>query len=288
MSKGRRIRAQRQAKREAAEREAALFEAGYSQKLRWAADHIDALDESIQGCIDGGGYTLIDKPDPKTDHHVLYAQIKQLPTTTWALLAGDVVHNLRCALDHMVYAALDKHCGGVPDENIERADFPIMGMHNMKGGLRTNADADFASTVKRNLGGDLPDQFEETLRELQPYKRGGQYASHELWLIHDLDRVDKHRHLHVVTATANLTHMSMGGTGHFPYFWFGGGEVEHDDKVCEWADPTGPAPNLQATIAKQIVLGKPETGAGRDLVSLLEALRTYVETDVVPALRPFL
>lgn len=259
---------------------------GYSQKLLWADAHIDALDKAIQGWLDGGGYTLVDKPDAETGYHVLYAQIKDPASIAWGLMAGDAVHNLRSALDHLAYAILDRHLGGVPPDIAERADFLIMSPLNRSGQPRVTPELDFSSNVKGSLGSDLPDGLEEALRDLQPYQRGEQFRDHELWLIHDLDRVDKHRHLHVVTAAANLSELSMGG--YFERFWWGGGVVKDGDKVSEWSDPVGPGAHLNVGSARKVVLGKPEAGAGRELVPLLRALRDYVDSDVMPSLATFL
>jgi hypothetical protein len=227
----------------------------------------------------------VDQPDARTGHHVLYAHIKELPGEC-GLLVGDAAHNLRCVLDHLTFAAmLAVHAGSPPPDLIEKSEFPIVGGVNREGAPRANPDADFDSIVAEKLAA-IPNGLREALRKLQPYKRGAQWATHPLWVIHDLDRVDKHRHLHLVTAAANLSHLSMGGTGYFPYFWFGGGVVEDGD--CEWADPAGPAPHLQADIARQVVIGQPEAGSGREIVPLVRSLRGFLDTDVLPAIEPFL
>lgn len=289
MSKAKRLRAKRAADRTQALAALELSGPDYSQKLQWAEAHIDALEEAIKAWGERGAYALVHELDPETGHHVLYAQIKEPIEPEWPLLAGDAVHNLRSALDHLAFDMLRRHHGGsLSDALMESSEFPVIGTISPRTGqTRTTPDNDFDSLVGRNLG-TIPDALREALRDLQPYKRGPDFASHEIWLVHDLDRVDKHRHLHLITSAANLTQMTMGGAGHFPYFWFGGGHVKDGDKVCEWADPTGPNPQLNAEIAQQIVLGQPEAGAGRELVPTLRALREFFDSDVLPKLAPFL
>jgi len=65
----------------------------------------------------------------------------------------------------------------------------------------------------RKVGGIAP--VARTIVEgLQPYRRGQNFASHPLWVLHELSRIDKHRLPHVVlmipTAVAFFTSTPSG------------------------------------------------------------------------------
>ena len=102
--------------------------ADYALKLHWADLHIDALDQSIEDWLNGDAYALVEKLDPQTVHHVLYAQIRKPVEPWWALMVGDVVHSLRSALDHLAFGLLaTAHAGTVPAGFERVSEFPLVG-----------------------------------------------------------------------------------------------------------------------------------------------------------------
>ncbi len=92
--------------------------------------------------------------------------------------AGDVIHNLRSALDHLAWE-LAKWSTGAPKKP-RKCCFPIgWSLDNYKEIKKSGAVAGMSPEAKKLIDG------------LNPYK-GGNPA---LWRIHYLDIVDKHHHL---------------------------------------------------------------------------------------------
>ena len=207
------------------------------------------------------------------------------------LVAGDCIHNLRSALDHIAYESVAK-------VGTSNCDFPIW----------TREGSDFSQSEWRKLvrakvpGGNAASlrRYLEAIRPL----RGG--ADEYLWSLHRLDIFDKHRLLLAVYATtefitavtsAHGVEVNEDGTEvHVPNI----GEVEarfipatqfpiEDGTVLaeftteEYADLRSFKPLLS------IALAEPETLAGHDLESAIDELIEKIDgliDDVEAFLRP--
>lgn len=92
-------------------------------------------------------------------------------------LAGDVIHNLRSALDHLANQLAWVGSGNEPSRQVE---FPI-----------AKDAATYERDKARKTQGILPEVV-KAIDALEPYKNGKGEA---LWQLHELDNIDKHRTL---------------------------------------------------------------------------------------------
>jgi hypothetical protein len=103
--------------------------------------------------------------------------IRRYPVASFKLLAvaGDIVQNLRSALDHLAYQLAEVGTpGATPSEWVA---FPIV------------RDAkDYESAKARKVQGMTPEAI-KAIDALKPYKGGND----ELWRLHELSNIDKHR-----------------------------------------------------------------------------------------------
>jgi hypothetical protein len=114
-------------------------------------------------------------------------KFKEVPTLPFdtVTIAGDVIHNIRAALDHLarqlVFVGMDCAPAAIPltEKDLRGIEFPIAETPE-------KYEADKARKTKRML----PEAI-EAIDALKPYK-GGNDA---LWRIHELDNIDKHRTL---------------------------------------------------------------------------------------------
>jgi len=90
--------------------------------------------------------------------------------------AGDIVHNLRSALDHLAYQLVVVGSGKEPSRRVE---FPI-----------AKDATTYEAEKARKVEGMRPLAI-EAIDNLKPYKSGND----RLWRIHELDNIDKHRTL---------------------------------------------------------------------------------------------
>lgn len=111
----------------------------------------------------------------------------------WGLLAGEIMFNLRSALDHLVWQLHVRHYAGRPiPEAVELASqFPIF-----------DDWAKFRSRGQRRIK-VLARRDQRAIRHLQPYIARNdkwQWVRPDLSALNNLHNVDKHRQLHLVTA----------------------------------------------------------------------------------------
>jgi len=108
----------------------------------------------------------------------------------WGIILGDVVHQLRTVLDHVVYA-LATRTTTLTEKEIRHLNFPI---HKDANDFRAD-DAVRSGFFERVLGTDELAEIERS----QPYKRkAASPTSDELWLLKRLDDIDKHRTVFVL------------------------------------------------------------------------------------------
>ena len=128
-----------------------------------------------------------------------YATAEQPPPDPLSLLIGDTLHNMRSALDTLAFALALAHTNPLPQVLIEKSEFPIFGDEDKKGTPGMGANM-FRDNGRVKIAGWHPDA-QTAVELLQPYKAGNAFRRHPLWVLHELDRVNKHRLLHSTVAT---------------------------------------------------------------------------------------
>jgi hypothetical protein len=111
----------------------------------------------------------------------------------WGVIFGDAVHNLRSALDHLVWQLVRLNNKNPSGAN----QFPICdtGTNYWSVGWRNGKKT--SSTRERCLGG-VSDAHKALIDEMQPYRtRIPPRASHALSTLRDLSNHDKHRLIHL-------------------------------------------------------------------------------------------
>ncbi len=171
---------------------------GVRQKVKRAGMHLDELKLGLKAFMDSDPFSI--SLDFETEPEKVTVQILKANAVPAELLPviGDVIHNLRSALDHLSYA-LVKVTGKEPSTKNE---FPILD------GPLTKPK--FQKRFEDKLVGMNPEVM-EMIRQIRPYK-GGNDA---LWRLHRLDIVDKHQML--IVALGNIT--AVGGYPRFEEEW---------------------------------------------------------------------
>jgi hypothetical protein len=112
--------------------------------------------------------------------------------------AGDVIHNLRSALDHLAGQLVRVSSGKEPSRGVE---FPI-----------AKDAATYEREKARKVEGMCPEVI-KAIDALKPYKDGND----ALWRIHELDNIDKHRTLFTYANDCFLYADWMSEYGSGPY-----------------------------------------------------------------------
>jgi hypothetical protein len=122
---------------------------------------------------------------------ILTVDVEQIraPDPMWGVRAGEIVHNFRSALDHIVWELAHR-----PSARESKTQFPIF--EHFEG---------FHGRGTRQFLKGVGFRAIDLIRSEQPFsrERGGTGEGHEspLWHAKELSDIDKHRTLHVVAAT---------------------------------------------------------------------------------------
>jgi hypothetical protein len=151
-------------------------------KVERAKEHIRDLELELKAFFDTKPYIVGTKRNPQTRQLIYYlVSVKGVPDRI-AVIAGDILQNLRSALDHLAYALFMVGPGGAGGSPAKHVYFPI-----------SDDAAKYAVESPGKVKGMRQDAI-DAVNAAKPYK-GGNDA---LWVLHKLNNVDKHRFVIVV------------------------------------------------------------------------------------------
>jgi hypothetical protein len=153
-------------------------------KIERAKEHLRDLEREVLASRGKTKHVLLTEDDPQTKQ-VVRGHIEEVSVYPFSILAiaGDVIHALRSALDHLTYQLAVVGGGKTPSRRVE---FPIAKDRNT-----------YEAEKARKIEGIRPDAV-KAIDALQPYKGG----NGTLWRIHELDNIDKHRFVFVIAQDA--------------------------------------------------------------------------------------
>jgi hypothetical protein len=266
---------------------------GFSRKLDRALTHIEALDKSIERWLNSGAYLLVEETDTETGDQLLVPKITKPPSDEWPLIIGDAIHNLRAALDQLVYAlALREHQTThpgqpLPEEIERRLQFPIIAISRDES--RTVEEV-YLDAANRQLQG-VPIDAATRIQGLQPY-HGANPLIEPLNILNDLDIIDKHRRLHAVVIAPAIQEFQLGGGDMYvKKFKANNAPVKHNTPILRYTiRATSSTPvQMQGRFARAIALGEgPPAIQQREVVGMLLELRQHILDNVLPPLVDFL
>lgn len=200
--------------------------------------------------------------------------ISEPPALKWSLIVGEILFNLRCALDHLVYFLAISDSGVTPPENAHRLMFPV-----------TTTEARFADAIKRRQLHGICDAHRDIIKSLQPFTNVRPEET-PLFALHYLNILDKHRQLHMAIFSVVGTHLELKGLPPGKVKVTVNGEpLEKEDWVIR-IESAVPCAGPEGPIALSIRLGLLEERFKER--PLLELLNECVETvkDAARQLKP--
>jgi hypothetical protein len=144
-------------------------------KVERAEKHVLDLQDALQAFLDSRPYEVVREYNPDTGEFS-YRVARVMPTRPGIMLiAGDAIHNLRSALDHLIWQ-LVKANGQEPGRANEYPIFECPERYEAEKGRKIQGVGDIAANA---------------IDATQPYKGGND----EFWILKELDNIDKHREL---------------------------------------------------------------------------------------------
>lgn len=162
----------------------------WTAKIERAKQHKEELEVEIKSFLNSKPYRIATKSDPQTKRLIYYLIKADKVPESLALITGDVIQNLRSALDYLAYQLFISHSGNsVSGKHIY---FPIA-----KDLSRYEKES-----ARKTKG--ISRRAKELINRIKPYKGG----NNTLWKIHELNNIDKHRLL--VAVGSSFGSMDIG------------------------------------------------------------------------------
>jgi len=140
-------------------------------KVQRAKQHFGNLKIARDRFIESEPYVVESKKNPKAGYVDFYLANIQAPPDEIGLITGDVIHNLRSALDHLAYQLVLVNSATPTRQTC----FPIFD------------SAQIVTTGTRQVQG-MAQTAIDAINAAKPYQSG----TDELWWLHKLDIADKH------------------------------------------------------------------------------------------------
>lgn len=151
---------------------------GVFAKLARAREHLDQFRANLAEDIQTNRIGLRIEQDAE---YVVYARLPDAILTRYSVIAGDIVHQTRSALEHLAWALVP-----TPSEYV--TGYPVIRIED-----------DWPTRGHRQISG-VSEAIERKIKAMQPF--GPDYAKHPLWVLNELWRGEKHRVLNVVAIAA--------------------------------------------------------------------------------------
>jgi hypothetical protein len=176
-------------------------------RLERAREHLDTFEAEARAFLDAQPYKRVIKKQSQPINEAVFTYPD--PPLHLSLIVSDYLHELRSCLDSLVF-----HLAGCPDDHKCRLQFPIFDDPNAYAGK---------CKVKDGYLEGIPSEAEAVIERLQPYNRPDYWdlpipyvpGNMPLMRLHDLNRVDKHRTLHLMVRSVAMVGM-WGAETDFP------------------------------------------------------------------------
>jgi hypothetical protein len=166
-------------------------------KVGRAKQHIADLNLGLKTFLDSKPYVVRAQRDPQTRRPVYYlADVREVPPVI-SLLAGDIIQNLRSALDHLAFQLYMLGPGGVTGGAGSRTYFPI-----------ADDAAKYKIEAPRKVKGLRPEAI-KAIDAIEPYMGGTTDKSDTLWRLEKMNNIDKHRLL--IAIGSQFSSVDVGG-----------------------------------------------------------------------------
>ena len=171
---------------------------GCRAKIQRARSHVIEFAEGVRAFTDHAPYKVCGQHDLAANELVFAAEADPefacIPLGL-PLLAGEVAHQLRSALDHLVWQLVVANTGQGPQGT--KSSFPIF-----------LTEAGYIGRAPAMIAG-VSAEAQTRIQAAQPYHAGGDAECTLTWVVHELNNTDKHRVIPITTTYSFVGHVRM-------------------------------------------------------------------------------
>lgn len=166
-------------------------------KVARAREQIDSLRKAEVEFLEYAEYTVVPAEiNPKTGNQVYRVRAPVSPPQEWGVAIGEIAHNLRSALDGLIYqlAVANNH------KEPKRTQFPIFLVGRPKacrGQCSSRKARNHFWCRGREMIRLLHKNHQTSIEWLQPYKGNGPKRLNFIYLLSEINNADKHRLIQV-------------------------------------------------------------------------------------------
>ena len=250
---------------------------GVRIKLRRAKDHLTDLRSKLDPIADEATRSIVGAPS-EDDPSTLVYRVTRVPDIDpiIAAITGDIVHNLRSALDHVAWQLVVLDNGQPTRDTV----FPL---HESTMNERGNP------RVLTIQPGITDPRIMVAVEAMQPYteaKYDHEPRTDALGIVGRLDNIDKHRLLLTVVHALDRDMPAYWGSNEgdpFPKYNFNLNPLSVDDRVATFHfDGATPPAHFEPNLKLAITIAESDAawGQGLDIVEFLDGLRRTVAREI--------
>lgn len=173
---------------------------GVRAKIARAKDQVSGLDAEVHEFLETGPYVIRVEYEAASGEDLYRVRVLRQPPLRISAIVGEIVHDLRSALDHLAWQLTE------PTRRGRDTGFPIF---SSAWGPGETSEAQFLARVE----GMSPDAV-AVIQRLQPRQPGPPVDEQNLLgRLHRMNLEDKHRLLNVLGGAAEQRRMTIGGGG---------------------------------------------------------------------------
>jgi hypothetical protein len=244
---------------------------GVRAKIERANEHLANLKTELQRGLDNGDYGFRAEDDPKVaDQVLIFGKAPPELMIRYGLIAGDVCHNLRSALDHLAWQLTIFSIR----KPTKRTQFPIF-----------SDRVEYAKQSPAMIDGILP-KIAARIERLQPYNTGplgDPRRTNALWILHEMSNSDKHRVVNIAVLDIPALVVTTGEAQPMDFDALARSGVGRVGRVVDGAliktlPPDSAPPDVRVNIQAPIHVAFDEVGPGLgySVVPTLESLIEWV------------
>jgi hypothetical protein len=254
-------------------------------KFCWADGHLKALQEKIRSGEDVDLPATTSDFYPQANIHAIRIKVPRYPVL-WSVMLGNIVHNLRSALDHLVTQLVIAN-GRKPRTGMGGNQFPIFSVEPKKG---------FDASTRGGKLAGVSTPHRAIIQELQPFEyerlHGLPMADYALLVLANLSNIDKHTMLHPTLGKlqTKITEGQLGLTedlGGIVHAWAAPIETNlHDGAVIASFEFERTRPDAKVAMevdaeVEVFVEGiMPIIGGCKSMLATIDCILRYFETEM--------